>query len=97
MNKPPMSDHAVAELLRCKTILEIERDSLFDALAKLLPHMHLVDARPDGRQTVHVCGVAVDDRQLEAALRYAQLVLRDEADAATARARRAERQAKILQ
>jgi hypothetical protein len=92
-----MSDHAVAQLLRRKTILEIERDSLFDAMAKLLAHMYLVDAGPDGRQTVLVCGVAIDDRQLEVALRNAQLVLRDEGDAATVRARRANRQARALQ
>jgi len=92
-----MSDLAVAELLRCKCILEIERDTLFEALAKLLAHMDLVDPGHDARKTVLICGVAVEDRQLVAALRHAQLVLRDEADAAKSRARRAERQAKQLQ
>ncbi len=88
MNEGNKSDAAVAQLLRFKCILEVERNALFDALTGLLEHMRLADAGRGRQQTALVCGVAIDDRQLEAALRHAQLVLRDESAAAAARAGR---------
>ena len=92
-----VSDHTVAELVRCKCILEVERDTLFDALARLLSHIDLADPGQGSRNTVLIRGVPIDDREFEAALRHAQLVLRDEADAAKARARRAGVEPKALQ
>ena len=97
MNGHKLSDHTVAELVRCKCILEIERDTLFDALARLLSHIDLADPGHGARSTVLIGEVAIDDREFEAALRHAQLVLQDEADAAKARARRAEAEPKALQ
>ena len=85
MNQRNISDLAVAELLRCKDILEVERKALFDALTGLLSHMKPVGQGHGMYQTVLVCGMRFDDRQFEAALRHAQLVLQDESAAATAR------------
>jgi len=97
MSGRKMSDHAVADLIRRKCILEVERDTALNALAGLLSHMELLDHGHDTRQTALICGVAVDDREFEAALRHAQLVLRDEADAATARVQLTDAEAKALQ
>lgn len=94
MNGHKLSDHAVAELVRSKCILEVERDTLFDALARLLSHIDLADPGDGARNAVLIRGVPINDREFEAALRHAQLILRDEAEAATARARRAEAEAK---
>ena len=97
MSGHKLSEHAVAELVRCKCILEVERDTLFDALARLLGHIDLADPRQGARNAVLIGKVAIDDQEFEAALRHAQLVLRDEADAGEARSRRTEAEAKAMQ
>jgi hypothetical protein len=97
MSGHKLSDHAVAELVRCKCILEVERDALFDALARLLSHIDLPDSRHGARNAVLIGKVAIDNQEFEAALRHAQFVLRDEADAGDARARRTEAEAKAMQ
>ena len=97
MNKWNKSDHALAQLVRFNCILEVERNALFDALTGLLNHMQLVDAGQARQQTAFVCRVPIEDRELEAALRHAQLVLRDESAAAAARAAHTPAQPSVLQ
>ena len=97
MSGHKLSDHAVAELVRCKCILEVERDTLFDALARLLSHIDLPDSSLGARNAIRIGKVPIDDQEFEAALRHAQLVLRDEADAGEARARRTNAEPKSMQ
>jgi len=86
MNGHRLLDHT-AELLRRNSILEVERETLFDALARLLSHIDLADAGHGAPNTILIGGVSIDDREFEAALRHARLVLRDEADATATAAR----------
>jgi hypothetical protein len=86
MNGHRLLDHT-AELLRRNSILEVERETLFDALARLLSHIDLADPGPGAPNTILIGGVSIDDREFEAALRHARLVLRDEADATATAAR----------
>lgn len=93
MNGHKLLDHTVAELLRRNSILEVERETLFDALARLLSHIDLADPGHGAPNTIRIGGVSIDDREFEAALRHARLVLRDEADAAATAARPTESEA----
>jgi hypothetical protein len=86
MNDRNKSNPQVAHLARMNCTLEAERNALFDALTGLLQHMKLSAAGRAGLQAPMVCGVPIDDRCLEAALKHARFVCDDESTAAAARA-----------
>ena len=97
MNDRSQSNPQVAHLARMNCTLEAERNALFDALAGLLQHMKLSVAGRAGLQAPLVCGVPIDDRCLEAAVKHALFVCDDESTAAAARAARGHRLATSMQ
>ena len=70
MNDRSQSNPQVAHLARMNCTLEAERNAHFDALAGLLQHMKLSVAGRAGLQAPLVCGVPIDDRCLEAAVKH---------------------------
>lgn len=97
MNDRSQSNPQVAHLARMNCMLEAERNALFDALVGLLQHMKLSVAGRAGLQAPMVCGVPIDDRCLEAAVKHALFVCDDESTAAATRAARGHRLATAMQ
>ena len=64
MNGHKLLDHTVAELLRRKTLTscQVERETLFDALARLLSHIDLADPGHGVRNTIRIGDVSIDDQ-----------------------------------
>jgi hypothetical protein len=97
MNDRNQSNPQIAHLARMNCTLEVERNALFDALAGLLQHMKLSVAGRAGLQAPLVCGVPIDDRCLEAAVKHALFVCNDESAAAATRTARGQRPATAMQ
>jgi hypothetical protein len=97
MNERNQSNPVIAHLARMNCTLEAERNALFDALTGLLQHMELSAAGRAGLQAPLVCGVPIDDRCLEAAVKHALFVCNDESTAAAARTARGQGLAAAMQ